>query len=180
MIVLITGVAGAGKSTIAKATANWIRDNSNLSVDSYDFSDPVKESIQYLTEVDLKTVSRENFANYAEAAKIIDRDVWNRQTGNEIITSNHEVAIVAGWRFSSQFDYFEENFDCPIITVNVEALVNNKGRKTLLKNTLTSRLERATINGPYDYIVVNDKTRHQPELGAVSLATYLLSLKGCL
>lgn len=122
-LVLLSGKACAGKTTVAKYLYEQLSKYPSLKLDHLGFASPLKE------------IARRDFGwdgNKDEkgrkllqvigtdAGRAYDEDIWVKYMENHLLTELPHITFIDDWRFPNEKSFFENSFMFDITSIRIE------------------------------------------------------------
>ncbi len=183
IIILITGKAGVGKTTLACILRDHINNNYKLNSHIYNFAMKLKECarIYFGWNDDKDEKGRELLQNIGRVGRIYNKDIWAEFLLTRIWVENlipPDIVIVDDWRFPNELEYLVKQGIYKIVTVRIEAPEREvlKGTETYTDVSETSLPsvfpgEKTTV---YDYVINNNGELEELKEKAISLVKNIL------
>ena len=124
-VVLISGKAGAGKTTVANILIDKLREIPSLSVFNYSFANPIKHIAKAFMKWDEKKdeKGRKLLQSIGQEGRNYNPEIWvlhlltqmDRQAG----TFPFNFVVIDDWRFPNEAAYLQSNPILDIITIRV-------------------------------------------------------------
>lgn len=125
LVILVSGKAGSGKSTVAEMLAKKIQDIPSLTVMPYGFADPIKYIAKgYFGWDGNKDVrGRRLLQQIGFIGREYDEDVWVkhfiRQLDKRAGLFPFHASVISDWRFPNELNYLERNPLLDTVTIRV-------------------------------------------------------------
>lgn len=170
IVILISGKAGAGKSTVTELMSKFLKAN-NKQVSLEAFAQPIKElAVRYFGWDGQKDEKgRKLLQDIGDAGRNYDEDCWVKSFYNFQTVKEYELGsrfvIVQDWRYPNELKFLMKS-NVPVITIRVEGRAYDLGEigKHTSENSLPSGIGPINgSNGFYDYVIMNDKSLNELE-----------------
>jgi energy-coupling factor transporter ATP-binding protein EcfA2 len=124
-VIVISGKAGVGKTTLANYLVKMAKESSNEAV-IIPFASGVKKIASLMYWDGKKDESgRQLLINIGKAGRLYDKDVWAKIAFGPLLDSkidlNTDFIIVDDWRFPNECEYVESNKEYRVFKVRVFA-----------------------------------------------------------
>ncbi len=125
VIVLISGKAFAGKSTVGEKLAKGLKDKFGMDIMEYGFADPIKYIAKSFAgwngEKDEK--GRKLLQDIGRIFREYDEDIWVKHFLNQLDKKSgilpKNFAIIDDWRFPNELNYLKKNPILDVVTIRV-------------------------------------------------------------
>lgn len=125
LVILVSGKAGGGKSTVAEMLAKKLQDIPSLTIMPYGFADPIKYMAKayfgWDGEKDVR--GRKLLQQIGFIGREYDEDVWVkhfiRQLDKRAGLFPFHASVIGDWRFPNELNYLERNPLLDTVTIRV-------------------------------------------------------------
>lgn len=171
VVILLSGKAGSGKTTVADMLENKINDEPSLSILRYAFASPIKyiakAFIGWDGEKDEK--GRVLLQDLGKVGRDYDEHIWVKHFLNQMDKQSgilpFNFAIVDDWRFPNELAYLKNNPLLELVTIRMfeRGSLNGKTASDVSENSLPEVDVEYIPNFSdadhwYDYQIRNDET----------------------
>ena len=125
LVILVSGKAGSGKSTVASMLANKLADEPSLRVMFYGFADPIKYLARsyFGWDGEKDDKGRRLLQQIGFVGREYDEDIWVKhflqQLDKRAGLLPFHIAIISDWRFPNELNFLERNPLLDTISVRV-------------------------------------------------------------
>lgn len=173
VVILISGKAGSGKTTIAEMLTQKLQDIPSLRVFRYGFADPLKYIAKAYMGWDGKKddKGRKLLQEQGRIGREYDQDIWVKHFMNQLDKQAgilpFNFALVHDWRFPNELAYLKKNPLIDVVTIRVfgRGGLNGETASDVSENSLpeasVEHLESSTYEEfepmlYYDFIINNN------------------------
>jgi hypothetical protein len=172
IVILISGKAGSGKTTIAETLMQKIQDIPSITIFRYSFANPIKYMCKAFAEWDGEKdeKGRKLLQEQGRIYREYKPDIWAKHFINQL-DKNTQVfpfnfSIIDDWRFPNELAYLRNNPMLEVVTVRVFGRGGLNGGVALdvSENSLpeatgewlSNEYNKEPYNLGYDYSINND------------------------
>lgn len=158
VVILVSGKAGSGKSTVAEMLAKKLQNEPSLRIFPYGFADPIKYLAKsyFGWDGEKDERGRRLLQQIGFVGREYDEDIWVKhflqQLDKRAGLLPFHVAIISDWRFPNELNFLERNPLLDTISIRVfgRGGLSGEGASDVSENSLIEVGEEVLLY-PLDY-----------------------------
>ncbi len=182
-IILITGKAGVGKTTLSCILRDYINTNLKLNSHIYSFAMKLKECAKFYFGWDgnKDDKGRELLQNIGRVGRIYNKDIWVEFLLTRVWAENlipPDIVIVDDWRFPNELEYLVKQELYNVVTIRIESpereILKESNTYEDISETSLPSVFPGEENTMYDYVIHNNGELEELKEKAINIVENIL------